>query len=429
MKKAATLCLLLCAASAAACNQKSSPSQATTADTGVVTTASPDTTAAATVTAVVNTPEPVTPRGDGVTEFKPTSEVAACKVKSTDLASYLQRQGLGLTGRTAGGGIFAAVWLVELQNNPDAHIAFAGFDGDARQVARARSIGSTRQGGLNVFDTSGAWTVTWFDGEGLAYARPRWEVSPLPEIQHLAAVGKEAGESVALAAAPEGGLVAAAPFGPERDQLGVFRFAPTEPGEPSVRAVSVTHHAKQARRPAIAADAGGYFVGWHEENGSMRVSRFDLAGKEGEAQELAAEGPRRDRLVLVPTSAGAIALWSEGETLLARGLDTAAKPASTTWVVGKGKWGAATPIDGGILVSWVGHDGKSDGQVLLARLGQDGAPSASGLRVTDGVNAVKDPPVVAASGPRVAVAWTEIMSPAVSTKRAVLRIADVACVP
>ncbi|EYF03696.1 hypothetical protein [Chondromyces apiculatus] len=379
------------------------------------------------MTAASAIPERSTPQGDGVAEFKASGEIATCKGKTADLASYLQRQGLGLTGRNSDGAL-AAVWLVELQNNPDAHIAFAGFDGDARQVARARSIGSTRKEGLNVFDTGGAWTVTWFDAEGLAYARPRWETSP-PGIQHLANVGKEAGENVALAPTPKGALVAAAPFGSERTQLGVFLFAPTDPAEPNVRAIGVTHHTKQPRRPAIAADASGYFVAWHEEDGSIQVSRFDASGKEGEAHEIAPEGPRRERVALVATPTGALALWAEGETLMSRALDASAKPTATTWVVGKGKWGTAASAEPGALVAWVGNDGKADGRLLLTRLGQDGAPSAQGVRVSDGINPVKDPPAIAVAGARVGLAWTEIMGPSVSTKRALLRLLDAACIP
>lgn len=425
LKKAVSLCLLLLAAC-----KRDAPAPEGAASAAPVASAAPTgsaSAAASVTTASAMAPESAAPRGTGVAELKTLAEVGTCKPKNADLASYVQKPALGLAGRADG--TFAAVWLVELQNDPDAQIAFAGFDGEARQVARARGIGTTRFEGLRLLESGGAWSASWFDAEGLTHTRPRWEAVPPPEIQHLAAVGKEGNENVAVAPTPAGSLVAAAPFGPQRDQLGVFLFASTDPAEPTVKAVGVTHHARQPRRPAVAADAGGYFVAWHEEDGSIRASHFDAAGKEGSAHVIAPEGPKRERVALTATSAGAIALWAEGETLLARALDAGAQPAGPTWVVGKGKWGVFTPGGQGALVAWVGHDGKADAQLLLARLSPEGAPSAQGLRVSDGVTAVKDPPALAAAGSRVGLAWTEMMGPAVSSKRALLRLVDLACVP
>jgi len=384
--------------------------------------------ASETVTAATPVPEIQAPRGNGVAEFKSLAEAATCKPKTAEVANYLQKPGLGLAGRAADG-TFAAVWLVELQKDPDAQIAFAGFDSEGRQVARARGIGTTRYEGLRLIETGGAWSVSWFDAEGLTHTRPRWEAVPAPEIQRLAAVGHEGSENVAVASTPAGALVAAAPFGPQRDQLGVFLFASSDPSQPTVKAVGVTHHAKLPRRPSVAADAKGYFVAWHEEDGSIRASRFDLAGKETDAHVVAPEGPSRERVALVPTGAGAIALWSEGETLVARALDGEARPAALPWVVGKGKWSVFTPAGEGALVGWVGHDGKSEAQVLVARLSSEGKPSAQGLRVSDGVMPVKDPLAMAVAGSRVGLTWTEGVSPRVSSKRALLRLLDAACIP
>ena len=426
LKNAATLCLLLLVACS---GDKPAPggagAAASAASAGPTTSAAP---AVTTVSAVQPPEASAAPKGSGVSGFKPGSEDAACKLKTAEIANYIQRPGMSLAGR-ASDGTFAAVWLVELQNKPDAQIAFAGFDVEAKQVARARSIGATRTEGLRVFDTGGAWAVTWFDAEGLTHARPRWETSPPPEIQHLAAVGKEASDNVAITWTPSGSLVAAAPFGPERDQLGVFLFAPTDSSQPSVKAVGVTHYAKQARRPAIAADAGGYYVAWHEEDGSIRASRFDLSGKEGEAHVIAPAGPKRERVALAAIGAGALALWAEGETLVVRALDGSAGPAGPAWVVGTGKWGAFAAGGSGALVAWIGSDGKAEGQVLLARLGPDGAPSAQGLRVTDSATPVKDKPALAVAGGRVGVTWTEAMSPGVSSKRAMIRVLEASCLP
>ncbi|WP_437825162.1 hypothetical protein [Sorangium sp. So ce1153] len=382
------------------------------------------------------------PRGTGVQEFVPLSTLAACKAKSGDIATYILREGMGIAGRADGS--FGAVWLVDLKGG-DAQIAFAGFDSDARQIARARAISITREPGLRIFSTGDAWTVTWFDAEGLAYARPRWETNPPAEILRVGAIGKDVSEHVALAPAPGGALVAAAPFGAERNQLGVFQFAPVDPAQPQLKAVGVTRHTKKPRWPAVAADAsGGYLVAWHDEDdGSIRASRFDASGREGNAHLVARpqsgdrsavatqEAPDKDRrLGLVATgSAGALLLWNEGTTLIARALDAEARPRGAPWVIGKGKWRAVAPSGDGALVAWVGHDGKAEGQPLLVKLAADGAPSARGLRVSDGVNPVKDSPSLAVAGERVGVAWTEVMSPGVSTKRAVLRVLERACIP
>jgi hypothetical protein len=283
--------------------------------------------------------------------------------------------------------------------------------------------------------------VAWFDAEGLAYVRPRWETTPPVVVEHLSAVGKEVSDNVAIAPTPGGSLVAAAPFGVARDQLGIFLFAPVDPAAPQIKAVGVTHHAKQPRWPAVAADASGYFVAWHEKDGSIKASRFDAAGKEGDAHLVAAarddggaegsapDAPARERLGLVATGAGALAVWNEGETLVARALDATARPVAAPWVIGKGKWRALVPSGDGAFVTWVGHDGKADGQLLLIRLSAEGTPSARGLRVSDGVNPVKDPPKLAIAGERVGVAWTEVMGPGVSTKRALLRVFERSCVP
>ncbi|KYF83141.1 hypothetical protein BE11_11585 [Sorangium cellulosum] len=382
------------------------------------------------------------PRGAGVQEFVPLATLPDCKVKTGDIATYILREGMGIAGRADG--TFGAVWLVDLKGG-DAQIAFAGFDSDARQIARARAISITREPGLRLFSAGEAWTVTWFDAEGLAYARPRWETNPPAETLRVGAIGRDVSDHVALAPAPGGALVAAAPFGAERTKLGVFQFAPVDPALPQLKAVGVTRHTRKPRWPAVAVDASGsYLVAWHDEDdGSIRASRFDASGREGSAHLVAKpqgsdrsavatqETPDRDqRLGLVATGgAGAILVWSEGPTLIARALDAEARPRGAPWVIGKGKWRALAPGKDGALVAWVGHDGKADGQTLLVKLGADGAPSARGIRVSDGVNPVKDPPSVALAGERVGVAWTEAMSPGVSTKRAVLRVIERACIP
>jgi hypothetical protein len=431
---AAALAAVVGLLGAGGCDRTAAPSSAG------ATSAAPATSASAAAASVAPPPAvDAAPRGAGVTEFAPLAELAECKAKVGDVAVYLQRQGIGLAGRADGS--FAAVWMVELQKR-DAQIAFAGFDSEARQVARGRAVGATREEGLRIFSAGEAWTVTWFDSEGLAFSQPRWEANPPPGIQHLGAVGKEISDNVAIAAAPGGSLVAATPFGAERNQLGVFLFAPADPAQPSVKALGVTHHAMQPRGPAVAADSSGYLVAWHEPDGSIKASRFDVAGKEGDAHVIAPAygsagspgaaaptGAGRERLGLVAAGAGALAIWVEGGALIARSLDAAARPRAAPWVIGKGKWRALAPSGDGALVAWIGHDGKADAQVLLVRLSAEGAPAAKGFRVSDGVNPVKEPPSLARAGARGGVAWTEAMGPGVSTKRAVLRVLERSCIP
>jgi hypothetical protein len=257
-----------------------------------------------------------------------------------------------------------------------------------------------------------------------------------PDIQRLTAVAKEVSENAAIAASPGGSLVAVAPFGTAQDQMGLFLFAPTDAALPAVKAIGVTHHAKRPRRPAVAADAGGYFVAWNEDDGSIKASRFDLTGKEGDAYVIAPPTgatplpAARERLALIAMEgAGALAVWSEGDTMVAQALDGSARARAAPYVIRKGAAQVLVPSGKGAFVAWIGNDGKVDGQILLARLSADGAPSAQGLRISDGLMAVKDPPAVAVAGERLGVAWTEPVTAGVSTKRAVLRVLDAACVP
>ena len=233
-----------------------------------------------------------------------------------------------------------------------------------RSLARGRFEHARRR--APDFSSGDEWAVTWFDAEGLAYARPRWETNP-PVGDPARRRNREGGQRPCRPrAAPGGALVAAAPFGPERHRLGVFQFAPVDPAQPQLKAVGVTRSAKKPRWPTVAADAsGGYLVAWQdEEDGSIRASRFDAAGREGNAHVVAKrqggdrpagaaqETPDRDqRLGLVATgSAGALLVWSEGATLIARALDAEARPRGAPWVVGKGKWRALAPSGDGALV-------------------------------------------------------------------------------
>lgn len=365
------------------------------------------------------------PQGTGVTEFLAADKTDACQARSGEIGSYLQRGELALAGRDDG---FAASWLVVMSSRSGAQVAFSSFDREAKKVARPRGVSAALERTPRLFASGTDWTLSWFDAAGLAYTRPQRETTPPPVIEHLGAVGADAADEVAVSVTPAGSLVAVAPVGGDRSRLGVFLFAPIEPDAPPLQALGVVRHAKQPTKPAVAAAAGGYHVAWMEEGGRIAASYFDLKGKEiDEAHTLAASsGAARDRLTLVSTPAGAIALWMEGEMILSRALDGQARPSSPTWVVGKGRWASLAAAGDGALATWVGADQELD-KLLVVRLGKDAAPAGKGLRA--GESAVKDVPAVAIAGDRAALAWMEVMGPAVSTKRAVLRTLQLSCLP
>ncbi len=375
-------------------------------------------TPAASATAV-----PSAPVGNGVEAFDPV-DAKACKVVSNDVGTYLKRGEIDIAGRD---GAVAAVWLIQLPNRPDSQVAFAGYDAEGHSVARGRGIGNSHDQRPSLFASAGAWSAAWLDGGALAHLHPSWDEAAAPTIEHLPTIGPDSIEDSAIAAAPNGALVAVAPFGAERAQLSLFLFAPTQEGAPPVQAVGVTHHAHKPKRPAVTADEGGYFVAWQEEGGKVLASRFDPTGKETEPSVIAeGKGALRDRLLMTRTAGGAVVVWLDGTTIHARGIDASAKPVTPPYVVGTGKWPALESLGEGAVVAWVGR-GKADEQLLVARLDKQGAPAAKGLVAADVV--VKDPPSIAVAGARLAFAWTEVMSTTVSTKRAMLRLLDASCLP
>ncbi|MDI3290417.1 hypothetical protein [Polyangium sp. 15x6] len=387
----------------------------------------------ATSASAVQAPPPASePVGSGVSSFVAAAQTEACKVQTGEIATYLQRGEVTAAGQE---GAIAAAWLIKLAaNKPGAQLAFAGFALDAKQVARARGIGTANETAPRMFANGAGWTLVWFDADGLAYTKPRWETSPAPVIEHLSTVNAANADDVALAATPAGAIVAVAPFNMEKAQLGLFQFAPTDAAAPAVQALGATHHAHEPRRPAVAADGTGYTLAWHEGDGRIVVSRFDLAGKEiDEAHTLAAVppagAPARERVNLVATTKGAMAVWIEGDKILARAVDAAARPGEKTWLVGRGRAPALAPIGDGALVVFLGQEGGKDDQVLAVKLSESGEPSATGMRVSDGTGAVKDPAAVTPAGPRMGFLWAEPMSGGVSTKRAVLRTLESSCIP
>lgn len=347
----------------------------------------------------------------------------ACHAQTVELASYQTRGDIALAGQADA---VAATWRVRLAGKPREQIAFGSFDREGRPSARARAVGLTsHEAAPRVFGAGSDWVVVWFDDKGLAYARPRQEPLPPPEVGHLGAVGAEAVADVALAPWPDGGALVAAPFG-DKAHLGLFLLAAAERGAAAVKVLGVSHHGKQPHRAAVAAGAAGTFFAW-DEGGALVGSRFDAAGKEiAAACTLAPASPEpRERLALAATTAGAVAMWMEGGSVRTRALDASACPASPIWTVGEGKWASIAPLGDTPLITWVAKDGR----LLAARLAATGAPPERGLDAADGTSGVRDAPAAVAFGARVAFGWAEVMGPVVSTKRLQVRIVDAACIP
>jgi hypothetical protein len=368
--------------------------------------------------------------GEGIARFVPIAERATCAHASFEVATYLMRGELALAGRGTGAASeFAASWLVQLKGK--AQIGFAGFDGQARRIARDRGIGNAREHAPKLYADAEGFTVLWFDASGLAYARPRWATEPAPEIEHLGAVREVPPADIAVNTTPGGPLVAASPFGTEGDQLSLFLLSPTAEGAAKTRAVGITKRAKKPKQPAVSADDAGYTVAWVEEaTGAVHASRFDASGKEtgvGGVVRAAAPG-EVSATSLVPLGGGASRLvWLEGGRVLTRRLDAQGSADSPIRVLGRGRGPSAVAVGTDTLVAWLAEGGEVDAQLVVARVGRDG-PSASGLRVSDAKTKVLDPPAIAVAGERVGLVWTEVMGPVISSKRAWLRTLAAACV-
>ena len=364
------------------------------------------------------------PDAASVTELASARSNKLCRTASAEIAAY---QSEGVLGLGAGKGGIGASWLVHVAGKRDEQIAFSSFDTEGKAKARPRGVGLAGQKTVRVFASGTGFTVTWFDANALAFARPRTEPLPPPEIGHLSMFGPEVAADVALAATEGGSVVAAAPFGAEKKQLGLFQFSPAEDGAPPVTALGVTHHAVAPSRPAVAAGEGATFVAWFEPDGRILASRFDAKGKESDAACVVAPAAaeKREHLALAAVGSGVIALWMEGSMIRTRALDGSGCPISPAWKVAEGRFATLAAAGEAPLVAWL----ASDGRLLAAKLGPNGAPTSKGLDIADGSLGLKDPPALAVTSGRVAFGWAEAMSPIISTRRLMLRLVDAACFP
>lgn len=367
---------------------------------------------------------PEEPQGEGVASFGPLAK--DCAPAKAEIASYLQRGELTLAGRQ---GEIAASWLVQLKDR--AQIAFAGFDAESKQLARARGIGTAREHAPTLFATGDQWTVVWFDPKGLAYARPVWEPQPGPDIDHLEAAKDVAPDALALTVAPDGSLVAVSPFGTSgADELSVFLFAPLDPSAPSVKAVGLTKNAEKPEKPAVAADDNGFVLAWVEPDGHIEATRIDKSGNDlGPSTAVAPPFPKEKRSapLLVKRDGGFFLAWVDDGVVLARALSDDVSVKSPIFRVGKGEWIRLVSRGPDALIAFVAEAEGKPKQLVLARLTENGV-AKTGLRVSESTE-VLDKPALAMAGDRVALVWTEIMGPTVSTKRAWLRTLSEACIP
>jgi hypothetical protein len=359
-----------------------------------------------------------------VTELTSARSNKLCRAQTAEIAAY---QSEGVLALGAGKGGIGAAWLVHVAGKREEQIAFSAFDTEGKSTERPRAVGLAGQKTARVFGSGAGFTVAWFDANALAYARPRVEPLPPPEIGHLSMFGPEVAGDVALSATDAGSVVAAAPFGAGKNQLGLFQFSPAEDGAPPVTALGVTHHAVAPSRPAVAASDAATFVAWFEADGRILASRFDAKGKESDAACVVAPAAadKRDHLALAAVGSGVIALWMEGTTIRTRALDGSGCPISPAWKVAEGRFATLSVVGDAAVVAWL----TTEGRLLAAKLGPGAAPPAAGLDVADGALGIKDPPALAATSGRLAFGWAEAMSPVVSTRRLMLRLLDAACLP
>lgn len=402
------------------------PSSSSGSGSAATSDSAPATSASAVAAAPASAPDS-TPKGTGFTStIAASSKDSGCNKSEFELATYLLRGELTLAARkgTNQKAEFAASWLVQLQGK--AQIGFAGYDHEARRIARDRGIGNAREHAPRLFASESEWTVVWFDDQGLAYAHPKMETNPTPDVLHLSSIKTVDWSQVALAQDTKG-LIVASPFGAEVGQLSLFLFAPAEGRK--AEAIGVTKDAKQPTHPAVTSVPGGYLLSWLSEGGVIFATRFDEAGKQlASSLPVVAGGADRDRLSLTPFgSGGALLSWVEGERVLARMLDKDGAAKGDVMVVGKGKLPVALAQGDSAVIAMVAEaDGAAD-QLVAVRVSEKGV-SGTAVRVSEGRTAVLDPPAVASAEGRMGFAWTEVMGVAIASKRAWLRTLDPACI-
>jgi hypothetical protein len=372
----------------------------------------------ASATSSASAPEPQAPpstTGTGVGTFVPADK-AGCATASADIATYLQRSDVAMAVQK---GEVAISYLIQLHGN-EAQIGFAGYDAQAKRLGRDRGIGTATEHVPAIFAGGGKWIVTWLDDGGLAYARPQWEAELHLAIEHLSLAKDVAPDDLSLTSSADGALLAISPYGTAGDQLTLFRFA--VPGK-APEAIGITKQATHPHHPVVAADADGFAAVWVEADGHLQSTRFDANGKPSAGSTLLVGPGKRADISIMTKAAGFQLVWSEGENVLTLGLTKDAEADGSIQVVGKGHWPRAASSGDAVYVAFVGDAGGKPEQLLVTKL-----PATTAIVASDGLTPVKDPPSFGVVGTRVALTYTEAMSPAVSSRRAILKTLDAACI-
>ncbi|MFO0616381.1 MAG: hypothetical protein U0414_27565 [Polyangiaceae bacterium] len=402
-----TLLTVLASAGVGACGSpKATPSASAVASVETPPSASSE--------APVEPPPPPPPAGPGATKFI-TADEAKCHLASIEVAQYLSRGELALATTPTE---IALGWLVQGQG--DAKIGVGAFDGQAKRVMRDRSIADTKTHGPVLYAGKDDWIVTWFEEDGLAFARTRKEPDNHYDIGKFSMMRDVPLDDLAIAQTPDGSFVAASPFATGGKQLTVFTFS-SSPTSATKQSVGMTRSGTTPHNPVVAADADGFLLVWVESSSQLRSVRLDAAGKSSGGASTLLGPAKRTGLSLLGAEDGFYLTWSEGPLIAAVKLTKDGTVAAPPIKIGEGKWARPAVSGADLFVAYV-----IEGDKLVVVKARGGAAPTSGVVVAD---VAKDPPMLGISGSRLATFSTEPIHQAVATKRAMLRTVDVACIP
>lgn len=345
---------------------------------------------------------PSAPPVGGVTEWASIDDVKDCSAKSRDLDPNLAHGVIGLAAR---GKDFGTSWLYRTNAKSEGLIAFGGYDTQTRTVGAAHGLGKGSLYTSRVFPRKDGWIVTWFDGEGLAWAKTTWAAAKA-DVEHLRAITVEMGEHTAISATVEGDLLATAPLAGEDSQLGLFLFAPPGGGG-GVKAIGATHHAKRPHHPAVSEMGKGYVVAWEDEPeaGKPRqvvISRFDENGKELDPQlVVSTPGRAASRPAVASIDNTVIAAWVEqdgqGSVVVARAIGAAWSLSGPAHLIDKGTAPQLAPAEGGMALAFVRQGGETL-HIAAVHIDAQGETPKKGVIVSDATKAkgaVADAPAIA----------------------------------
>lgn len=340
------------------------------------------------------------PVGTGVATWKTADETKDCALRSRDLDPNLASGGIAIAAK---GKDFGVSFFYVTKTKGEGLVAFAGYDTQTRTLSIAHGLGKGILVTPRVFPRKDGWLATWFDAQGLVYAKATWAAT-LPSFDRLPAVTSDVAMHTSIVRTKSGAVVATAPLTPgESAQLGLFQFAPEDEGnEPAVRAMGASHDAHKPEHPALVETEDGFLVAWEDgaDPSSRRivVARFDATGKELDKQRvLSTDGRPAARPAVANTATGALLAWSEGPpgapVVVVRALDAKGAPSGPSHVVGPGDLPTLTSTATGAALSFIRRAEGTPPHVAVVHVGEDGAPAPSGVIVSElvkGRGAVSD---------------------------------------